>query len=300
MMRLALIVAVAALASPAVAKDKGPDRMETFHDLAPVTLAPDRAYLLVRLMMPTDGVSYAPIFIRQPGPEELAAYQRAKEKTFAVERPKLLEKRAKVLAERDAALAKGIPFDKPVPPEPNIALFSIEYRDAQNVYLLRYGNSYDKSAHERVLLVSVPPGTYVLAGQGSLITPVSCLCMGTVKLTARGGVITDLGYVLADRADRMKHVSDLPEIAAITKDHDKYNTDVLFHAMAVRPYAAGMPIPVPLQALPREAASYEAFGKMPNYFSPIVMRLAPLPGVLGYEEDRVIDLRTGKDADSAP
>lgn len=300
MMRLALIAAVAALASPAAAIDKGPDRIEIFHDLAPVTLAPDRAYLLVRLMVPADGIPYAPIFIRQAGPEELAAYQRAKEEAFTVERPKLREKRAKLLAEHDAALAKGIPFDKPVPPEPTIDLFSIEYRATQNVYLLRYGSSYDKAEHERVLLVSIPPGTYVLAGQGAFVTSVSCLCMGTVKLTARAGVITDLGYVLADRADRMKHASDLPEIAAITKGHDKYNTDLLFLAMAVRPYADGMPIPVPLQALPREAARYEAFGKMPNYFSPIVTRLAPVPGVLGYEEDRVIDLRTGKDADSAP
>jgi hypothetical protein len=32
---------------------------------------------------------------------------------------------------------------------------------------------------------------------------------------------------------------------------------------------------------------------MPNYFGVLIDRLAPIPGVLGYERDRVIDLANG-------
>jgi hypothetical protein len=57
---------------------------------------------------------------------------------------------------------------------------------------------YDMTPDAQTILVSLPPGRYVLAGvtgKGSLIMG-TCLCMGTVSFEARAGVVTDLGYLI--------------------------------------------------------------------------------------------------------
>jgi hypothetical protein len=54
-----------------------------------------------------------------------------------------------------------------------------------------------------------------------------------------------------------------------------------------------MPVPPKISDWPREGATLQAVGKMPNYFATFVTRLGPIEGVLSYDRDVVIDARTG-------
>lgn len=64
------------------------------------------------------------------------------------------------------------------------------------------------------------------------------------------------------------------------------------YAMTVRAWTSEMTRPAAIAGKPVVVAEYHAAGKMPNYFRGRITRMAPVPGVLGYDEDRVIDLRT--------
>ncbi|HEX8063607.1 MAG TPA: hypothetical protein VF535_10360, partial [Allosphingosinicella sp.] len=104
----------------------------------------------------------------------------------------------------------------------------------------------------------------------------------------RAGMVTDLGYLLASLEDRS---TAIPELAGRTDPATKYRTAPALAAAAVRPAAPGMPVPPQLAGATIVPADYRAVGKFPNHFRTLISRLAPIPGVLGYERDRVIDVK---------
>ncbi|MFM5884732.1 MAG: hypothetical protein ACKOQ3_05290, partial [Novosphingobium sp.] len=54
-------------------------------------------------------------------------------------------------------------------------------------------------------------------------------------------------------------------------------------------------VPASLKALPAVQAELHANGKLNNHFGLPIDRIPPIPGVLGYRRDTVLDLRTGQD-----
>ena len=153
--------------------------------------------------------------------------------------------------------------------------------------------TYEKSQTERISLVETIPGTFLILGAGFSVDGalMTCFCFGTVKFAAAPGTITDLGYVLGDWMDRP---SEIPELRAVTGI--KVNPDMRPIASTVRPYAEGMWVPQALAGLSRVAADYRAVPKLGTGFAYFINRLAPVPGVLAYDGDRVVDVR----AEGAP
>ena len=147
-----------------------------------------------------------------------------------------------------------------------------------------------KVGRDRTFLVEVRPGSYVLLGLSWWAAPAmnTCFCFGTVRFPAVAGVITDMGYILSDEIGT---VSKIPELAGVTGGRLNISPDTARLAGAIRPYADGMPVPPLLVALPRVSADYRAVGRFPNRIAYAINRLAPMPGVLAYDEDRVIDLK---------
>ena len=152
------------------------------------------------------------------------------------------------------------------------------------------GRVFARTADDRTFLLAVPPGSYFLAAVGykQLKAIGTCLCMGTVRFDARPGRVTDLGYLLASLEDRS---TSIPELAKRTDPPTKYRTAPALVAAAIRPPAPGMPVPPQLAGAAVVPADYRAVGKFPNYFRTMISRLTPVPGVLDYERDRVIDVK---------
>ena len=152
---------------------------------------------------------------------------------------------------------------------------------------------YAKSADSRFFLLSVPPGSYVVAlvTYKRMDSAGTCLCMGTVRFEAKPGVLTDLGTFLAELEDR---AAKIPELARDTNPATKYAVAPALAAMTLRPRSAAMAVPDALKALRPVAADYRAVGKFPNYFHTMINRMAPVEGVLAYERDRAIDVKSAR------
>jgi hypothetical protein len=168
------------------------------------------------------------------------------------------------------------------------------FRPPDNVVEIMGRDRYSETAEESTYVLAVKPGTYIF-GEQSFGYNGTCLCMGSVKFEAKAGVLTDLGQLLAARNDKPTAV---PELANIVQQK-VLSDDLIWIVMALRPATDATTVPEPLKGLPRVPAEYHAVNKFPNYFGAFADRLAPIPGILGYDaEGNVLDLRTGKSADS--
>jgi len=137
-----------------------------------------------------------------------------------------------------------------------------------------------------IYLRAVQPGTYAL--YGPLVIGANgaafgvCMCMGSVRFEARAGEIVDMGEI------RFDGVGSGGEKGRFGPDGHR------LPAAAVVPPRADAARPARLANMPYAPASLHAADRMPNYFGVLIDRLAPIPGVLGYERGRVIDLAGGE------
>ena len=166
------------------------------------------------------------------------------------------------------------------------------YRFApDNVVYNRIDAPYASNGAERLFLFSVPPGDYAVAGiatvnknSGPMRT---CLCMGTVSFHAEAGRITDMGTFLAAR-DNLP--TGIPELAPLVRGYDIHIQPTPYVA-AIRIARDSSALPAALALLNPLPAEYRAVDKFPNSLGGSVERLAPLAGVLGYQDDKVLDLK---------
>ncbi len=260
MLRL-MIAALLALGFPAAALAQDGPAFQHFRAGSAITLAPDKAYFLIR--MPEESVStkLQPVFLRKPSAAELAAYREAKAAAHAK-------------AGKDAG-----PIEN----------FDFEYTAATNLFQIENGKFLAKEGNDRLFLIATAPGDYVFYGAGFNKFLWQCNCMGTVSFKAEAGKITDLGAVLITLAWKP---SGFPELAEDTNLGPKMRQDYAMFAVGLRP-ATAKPSLAQLAALPVQAAEYHAVGAFREPARLLANRLAPVPGVLGYDKGAVIDLRTG-------
>lgn len=110
--------------------------------------------------------------------------------------------------------------------------------------------------------------------------------MGTVALAVKAGVITDTGnfFLVGPGTDL-----DFPEPPAKLTGSE---------AGLYRPAAGSAQwgtlafgLPDTLKTYPNAQADFRAHGKIDNFYKVAVGRMPPVPGVLAYERDKIIDLR---------
>jgi len=267
-----------------------PDDMEYFKQKkAPTSLDPDAGYIFVRLAKSANKFMAAPTLIRTLTAEEHSAYEALKKQKFAKAKAKNEKRRAKRIADKAEAKKQRQPYNKSIPPVLTYDRFVIEYKDVSNVYQVWARKEYRKTDRGREIFFKLTPGNYVVYDLAGV-----CMCMGTVQFQVKAGEITDMGMIVSDVYDRGGQVSEFPEIEAVSKNHGEYRPGFPYSASAIRPSTTEMGFPEELAGFKRVNADYRAKGKMPMYFSTMLDRLVPMPGVLSYRQDKVIDERTGQ------
>ena len=293
-----LLLAFLLLACPAALQARV-DEMVEIKSGQPVTIRPDRAYLLFRTIRPGGVPSIEPVFLRVPSAAEMARYAEVRRKAFEAAKPDLIRKREAQLRKKAEAEAAGKPFKGEIPPPPALENFNFVYDEVANVQRIDDAGAFARGPGENVYLVEVLPGDYVLYGASygsgfvfkqSLF---ACNCLGTVGFPAPEGTVTDLGYFFADMVHRP---SKIPELAA---ESGLGPSSVAIFApigSTVRPVRADSTMPEALRGMEVRPADYRAIGRFVDGRAITVNRLAPVPGILVYEGRRVIDVKTGADA----
>ena len=283
--------AFAACATPALAKKEKVVFVETavVKDKPAIVLNPAKAYILVRsnIAMPLH-------LMRIPSAEDQQTYDRIRAEALVEAREKYAKKlksyeRAKAAADKTP---KGSPKpsvpEKPVEPtEANFEFTPFGLLTGVSIGPLNRFAKGERGAS--TYLQEVTPGQYRIYGTLSVLpnggASGGCFCMGSVAFEAAAGQITDLGYMRVLMPDEIT----LP-------DGDSAR---LFDSEKVEGYQFLQPAPASWALDPRLAgativpAKFRPVGKMPNYFGVSVGRLPPIPGVMRYDRDRIVDLTAG-------
>jgi hypothetical protein len=261
---------VALIASAAEARK--PDGVVA-HPTPPAALSPTKAYLLYRASTAKSGLfPITQALVRIPTEQETLAYKAARQAAYDKALPKL-RKKAK---------------DSPVQP---IEQFTFDYKGTTNAFGLT-SSDFIEDGEMRSYLLEVPPGTYVFYGitlnGGGVVT---CNCLGTVKFNANPGVLTFLGSLYADKVHKPSPVPNLED--NLGEQMAQYS--FIFGA-AVIPADESTPAPSAVSKFPIRRAEYSAVASFREPGAQSINRLAPIPGILGYNRGQVIDLKSGEAA----
>ncbi|MBN8807740.1 MAG: hypothetical protein J0I47_05835 [Sphingomonas sp.] len=279
-------LAACALALPALAKDKPPVFVgaAVVKDSPTVAFDKTKAYIMLRSDMPM-----SLYLMRIPSAEDQAAYDKLRADAFAKAHDKYVRKQASYeRAVQDAKSGRNgqagmVLPDKPV--EPTEANFEFTPFGLMADVAMGPLNRFAKGdGGASTYLEAVAPGDYrvygplmVNPGQGVAGT---CFCMGSVGFTAKAGEIVDLGIVRARE--------NLP---GRRPDGDSSAPMQVSDAAFFSAPSADMKPDMRVAALPVVPADFYAVGKLPNYYGVTISRMAPIPGVLEYDRDRIVDLR---------
>jgi hypothetical protein len=293
-----LLLALALLALPAPAAGQGREMVE-IEAGDPVSIRADRAYILFRTIRPEGVPSIEPVFLRVPTDADMARYRAAKREAYARAEPALIRRHQEQLRRAREAAAEGRRPSRPVDPPPSLETFAFAGAGPANLQNIEDGRALVRGRPESVFLVEVVPGDYVLYGatfgSGALTDALhACMCLGTVGFSAPAGVVTDLGHFLGDMVHR---VSPIPELRAESGFGPSSNAYIAPIGATVRPAGPGTGVPDLLRGATVRAADYRAVGKFFDPRAMTVNRLVPVPGILAYEGGRVIDVRSGREAE---
>lgn len=261
MMRYAAMAAYLWLASGA-AQAKVDPGMRLFAPDVPVVISQDKALAVLRIQSPWSMMSA--FLMRIPSDDELTAYETAKRAAY------------------DKAGKKAGPYES----------FVFEYQGVPNLYEFPVKKAKVRGA-VALLVAELPPGDYILYGEGYSGFLYECMCFGTVGFTLRAGEVTDLGTFLVDKAWEKSTVPELAQVSGLGRIG---RMDYGLFAVGLRPTRAS-DIAVPgLDTAKIVPARFHAIGPFIETNTLLATRLAPVEGVLRYDGGRVIDIASGKEA----
>lgn len=256
---------------------------------------PAAGYMFIQSAYRTQGM-----FLRVPDDSTRQAYMQDWEEAFE----KAKKKHQSALKSWGGAVAIAKKTKKSLPEEPieptreSYSIGPIEMLDT-----VSFGPMFvfSKTETQYNYLTKVKPGTYVYYGpvfygaNGAMSG--LCYCMGTVKFEVKPGVITDLGNFLA-AAPKAAPPFDVNAQMVIKMNEERAvkGKDPILPVPSQIAYG----MPESLKSHTSAQAEFHASGKLNNYYKILVTRIAPIPGVLGYRRDTVIDLRNGHDVPNPP
>jgi hypothetical protein len=263
-------------------------------------LDPASGYIFVQAPYRTFGM-----FLRVPDEGTRAEHKKDWDEAFAKAQKKYPDQlrswqsRAEVARQTN----KKTP-EKPIEPTPEtFSIDPIELRD-QTAFGPMFIFSKDEATGRFNYLNQVKPGTYIYYGpllmQPGMAAGGLCYCMGTVQFEVKPGVITDLGNFLIAAPTPTKNwdVASVDSWRRAEEKAIKSGKPLEVPGFGVPALAYG--VPDSLKALPTVRAEFHASGKLNNYYALSLTRMPPIPGVLDYRRDTVIDLRTGQDVPNPP
>jgi hypothetical protein len=218
------------------------------------------------------------MFLKTPSEAQQAAFDSEWKTAFEKARKKYPDKLKSWQRDKEFAAKTGTKIpDKPV--EPTAQTFSIGNIETRMEVQTGPLFAFNKSDSDIGYLEEVEPGTYTVYGPAIVLpngaASGKCYCMGSVKFEVAPGKVTNLGDFLA--------------MQWVGANEPLRRKDPVLADKPVRPvdYA----LPASLAARPNQQADLRAAGKMNNFFGIIIDRVPAIPGVLGYQRDKVIDLK---------
>lgn len=274
-------VAFSLFAAPVTAKGKDVVFVTStaVKDKPVVTLDKAQAYILMRSDM-----AIALRLMKVPSAEDQAAYDQMRADALTEAREKYVKKlasyeRTKKLAESTKRNGSGTAVSVPEEPiEPTEANFEYTAFGLLGGVSIGPVNRFAKQeGGASVYLQAVTPGIYRIYGPMTVVPngPVTgiCLCMGSVSFEARAGEIVDMGTLIVK-----------PDgVATEAEGIRPFNFQLM-------PATADMAVDARLKDIAIRPAAYRPIGKLPNYYGIEVGRIAAMPGVIGYDRDRIVDL----------
>lgn len=312
-------LALAAWVSPALATPIKPNMPVSEGDIASgkVTLDPAGGYILVGGDGPANGT-----FLRVPDAETRAEWEKDRQEALAKALKKYPGKVLdwqKYVSQLKQMRPKETPPPKPAEPTlDTVEVEPLELRDS-----VTFGPQGRLTKGGRIaFLTTAKPGLYYWSGRtalapsqginvwslmsGPMPKPVAgdrsaiggglngiCVCMGTVQFEVKPGTVTNLGNMLW----ALPELKSDPTVAQMGAAVDAQKRSDAGKDAKLDQFAApalDMTVPDSLKGGPVLNAQLQAHGKFSNYFGGEVSRLAPIPGVLSYRRDTVIDERTGQ------
>jgi hypothetical protein len=264
MKKVVLLTVLSLLATPAFAKDPVFVKSASVADKPVVQRDAQLGYVLLR----ADGPSSLHL-MRIASPADQAAYDTMRQRALDKETKRYAE-RLKVYKQTVAVAGKTDSKEKP-PVEPTSENFVFTPFGLLAGVSIGPMNRFAKAEGGRSLyLESLTPGDYRIYGPVTVVpgwaAAGTCFCMGSVKFTVKAGEVTDLGKLMLGGG--------------------------------LEPAQQNVEVDTRLKDWPIRPADYRAVGKLPNYFGVTLGRIGPMPGVIRYERDRIIDVKGGQE--SAP
>jgi hypothetical protein len=181
--------------------------------------------------------------------------------------------------------------EKPVEPTAeNFSIGAIETRNTMS-FGPEYVFSKAKDSDYYSYMMQVKPGTYVYHGP-LFFNPQTgytgtCYCMGSVQFEVKAGVITNLGNFLSAAPDASADIR-VPTSATLVPNTMWGATKIEVRSGGGK---ADYAMPESLSKWQSVEADFRAAGKSDNHYGVMISRMPPVPGVLAYKRDKVIDLK---------
>lgn len=238
------------------------------------------------------------MFLRVPDDSTFAAWEKDRQRAFekALRGYKTTYANWQILADNAKANHSKPPAEPTKPTLESVQVDPPELRD-----VAAFGPQFVYSKGETVTyLQAVKPGTYRwygnVIGGGGIPAGGTCMCMGTVQFEVKPGVVTDTGNWL----QAAPHGGEDMDVSrrALKEANAKRVAAGKEPRLPLPPSEPRFGLPASLKDWPSVQAEFRASGKLNNYYGIFISRLSPIPGVLGYRRDAVVDLRTGQEIES--
>jgi hypothetical protein len=285
--RMILAAAAASLAmlAPAAAQ------AQQVADKPVITLDPEQSYMIVQTSSAASGYGFVMSFLRRPEQADIDDYLKRRAEALNKAHQKWVRKHADWVDGRKSGTT-GADVKEPVEPtDANLAFAPIE---KENIFQVGPFDRFAKNKDEgrSTFIVAVKPGRYVFYGPVFVaVGQGECMCMGSIEFEVKPKQIVYAGVMqfnwFAER-DKAKREHRPPP-----KDNGLDFPETM-NSISWLPPQPGYRVDPRLSAYTIVPAELHAYGRIPNYFGAAIDRLTALDGVLAYDRDKVIDVKTGE------
>jgi hypothetical protein len=264
-------------------------RAQQVTDKPVITLDPEASYMIVQTSSAASGYGFVMSFLRLPEQPDVDDYLKRRGEALTKAHQRWERKHADWVAERKRGTTPAVP--EPVEPtDANLAFAPLE---KENIFQVGPFDRFAKNKDEgrSTFVVKVRPGRYAFYGPVFVGAPGNCMCMGTVEFEVKPKQIVYAGMMQMNWfVERAKAKA---EHRPVPKD-DGLDFPGMMNSISWVPPQPGYQVDPRLSAYTIVPAELHAYGRIPNYFGGAIDRLTALDGVLAYDRDRVIDVKTGE------
>jgi hypothetical protein len=284
-------LALGAAVTPAAAQD-----YKAVADKPAVTLDPAKSYVIITAEAGGTSISMPVTLLRRPEQADIDDYLNRRREALAKAHGKWERKHAGWARDfenwsqqsKDYKAINPRPVEPVEPTDGNLAFPAI---DQENMVTIGPLNRFAKGDGRSVFVHMVRPGRYAYYGPVNPLLPGvnTCMCMGTIEFEVKPGEVVNAGTIrLNFWEERSKAKAAGREVPRTEMDLPESMTTVSWD-----PPAAGATIDPRLAAYTIVPADLHASTRFPNYYGGQIDRLSPVPGVLAYDRDRIVDLKAG-------